>query len=67
MALFGLFAAQAFYPAVRGWVGWDPMLVRYAFACLYIALAILLFLSQPSKRANLARLGRAFLKKNQPA
>jgi hypothetical protein len=39
------------------------MRVRYAFAYTYVVLAFLLFFFQPSKRANLARLGRAFFKK----
>jgi cation:H+ antiporter len=61
--LFGLFAVQALYPAVQGWVGLDAMKVRYGFSYLYLSMAFLLFFSQGGKRVQLARLGKAFFRR----
>jgi len=60
--LFALFASQALYPAVQGWVGLDAMKVRYAFALLYLAMAFGLFVLQRDRHSHLARLGKAFFR-----
>ncbi len=59
--LFILFFGQACYPLIEESVGIDSVHMRYGFAWVYVALAVVLMVFSRRKRDNLGGLFRCFL------